>query len=91
MTKTITLPISTETCDKIKKIIGLTLWILATVGMVVVTIGLYFNWWNNYNTDRFTIGLLSSIGSVVSIGFFLVYAHDNGVWINIKCNCEANK
>lgn len=91
MTKTISLPISTETCNKIKKIVGITLWILATAGMIITLIGLWYDWWNSQIDLRVFIGTLTIIGSGLSIICLIKFSHDSGVWINFKCNCEANK
>ena len=89
MTKVIKLPISSETCRKIQVIVGTTLWILATVGIITSFVGLWFNWWNIDIYDRLLYGFFSGGSSFISILIMLIYSKKKGVWIEFVCNCKG--
>ena len=91
MTKTITLPISKETCEKIGYYGGLTLWALATFGLLYLVTAMWFDMWNFYTVDRLTVGFFSGAGGVVSVIFWFVYLHDKGIWLSFQCKCEVDK
>lgn len=91
MTKVINIPISSESCRKIGIGIALTLWILATVGMIYVFTGLWFDWWDNNNGDRILFGMFSFFGTSVSLIGMMIYFHDKGVWVTFKCNCGSKR
>lgn len=102
MTKTITLPISHETCTVIKHAIGWFLWI----GLVALSVyGLVYAWYdvgnleNGYepthfidiNLARIYIGAFSSIIIISQPLIMLNYLRTLGIWIKIECNCKETK
>lgn len=92
MTKTITIPLSKETCDKIKKGIGLGLWGLATIGLIFGFISMWYDTldWGN-SPARELGGAFFFLGISVSIIMMIVCLHDKGIWVNFRCNCEVEE
>lgn len=91
MTKTITLPITHETCHKIKVGVGLGVWILGTFGLIYAFHSAWFDTYNMDLFDRVIMGIFTTLGTFFSIIFMLLYFHDKGFWINFECKCEAKK
>jgi len=88
MTKTITIPISKETCSTIK---NYTQWFIWFGLFALAAYGFVYVWYDigNYNAvDRFGIGILSIIAMIVVTIVSLWYLYITDRWIAIKCNCE---
>lgn len=91
MTKTVTIPMSKESCHKIKYGIGLTvgfgLPIMMITLMVIVIIDLW-NWHSNFDRAHVIVG--SGVVTIVTLILTLKILHDDNHWINFKCNCEKD-
>lgn len=98
MTKTITVPLSKETCGKISYGIGLTCGFGSVILLTLTMFSIYFDWWNSYaDTGSFTAPLdllrsvafaFSGVGNAIVLWIVLAVMHDRGHWINVQCNCD---
>lgn len=89
MTKTITIPISSEKCDIIKTGFGWFLWIGFTVAMMYVFIHMWYDFGNmGYDGNRVLIGFVAILGSIASPLVMIWYLKENDHWIEFRCNCD---
>jgi hypothetical protein len=98
MTKTVTIPISKETCGKIAYGMGLACAWGSVILLTLLMFSIWFDWWDSYaDTHGWTalvditrtIGFMAGIiGNIIVLYIVLGVMHDRKHWVNFQCNCE---
>jgi len=91
MTKTITIPISSESCDKIKDNITLMGWFLMPIFCwTIFGLGIYHAVTYNEFTWHIPVLLFSATFGFLTTTFLVMELKKRGKWVEFKCNCDKD-
>lgn len=97
MTKTLILPMSRETCDKIKDVIIFALWFGQIALLAYISLGAVYDWFgfakyeNHWYESGANVAILvfSMLGNIVSVSIMCMVSIGEKGYVNFKCNCES--